>query len=111
MPNPPNQKPIVVQTGINRRKFIYTSALFAGAAAFSGCLSARPKLRSPNEKLNIAILGSGGRGASNLSDVSSENIVALCDVNEMYLNAAAAKYPNAKKFIDFRKVFDHPNLF
>ena len=96
MPNPPNQKPIVVQTGINRRKFIYTSALFAGAATFSGCLSARPKLRSPNEKLNIAILGSGGRGASNLSDVSSENIVALCDIDETTLRKRAEKYPGAR---------------
>ncbi len=59
-----------------------------------------------NNKLNIAIIGSGGRGGSNLSSVASENIVALCDVNENALNGAAAKYPNAKKFVDFRRVFD-----
>ncbi|MGI8966617.1 MAG: Gfo/Idh/MocA family oxidoreductase, partial [Limisphaerales bacterium] len=103
-------KIFAVQTGINRRKFIYSSALFAGAT-FSGNLFAKPKLKSPTEKLDIAVIGSGGRGASNLGDVSSENIVALCDVNEEYLNSAAAKHPNAKKFIDFRKLFDELKNF
>lgn len=100
-------KIIVVQNGINRRKFIYTSALAVSALA----LHAKTKIKSPNEKLNIAIIGSGGRGGSNLGDVSSENIVVLCDVNEENLNSAAAKHPNAKKFIDFRKVFDHEKDF
>ncbi len=104
-----NSRPgiIVVPTGINRRKFIYTSALAASALA----LHAKPKLRSPNDKLNIAIFGSGGRGEANLNEVSGENIVALCDVNENYLNSAAVKFPNAKKFVDFRRVFDREKEF
>jgi predicted dehydrogenase len=61
---------------------------------------------SPNNKLNIAIIGCGGRGASNLSDVSGENIVALCDVNERNLDAAAVKFPRARKYFDFRKLYD-----
>ena len=71
-------------------------------------LSARPATRrvSPNEKLNIAIIGAGGRGAADTAEVSSENIVALCDVNEDHLNAAAAKYPQARKYVDFRKLYD-----
>src|SRR5688500_18748706 len=95
-------KIIVVQTGLKRRKSIYTSALAFSALA----LHTKPKLRSPNDKLNIAIIGAGGRGGANLNDVKSENIVALCDVNEKYLDAAYAKHPNAKKFIDFRQLFD-----
>ncbi|MEO5804835.1 MAG: Gfo/Idh/MocA family oxidoreductase, partial [Verrucomicrobiota bacterium] len=102
MSNSLHPKIIGVQTGINRRKFIYTSALAVSALS----LYAKPKIKSPNEKLDIAIIGAGGRGASNLGDVSSENIVALCDVNEENLNSAAAKYPSAKKFVDFRKLFD-----
>src|SRR3954464_6570823 len=100
-------KIIVVQNGINRRKFIYSSAL--AVSAFS--LYAKPKIKSANGKLNIAIIGSGGRGGADLKEVSGENIVALCDVNEDNLNAAAVKHPNAKKFIDFRKVFDHEKDF
>jgi len=91
-----------------RRQFLYYSALAAGATAFTGQVVARPKPRrvSPNEKLNIAIIGAGGRGAADTAEVSSENIVALCDVNEEHLNAAAAKYPRGRKCVDFRKLYD-----
>src|SRR5215204_246322 len=107
MSNSLRPKIIVVQTGINRRKFIYTSALVVSSLA----LHAKPKIKSANDKLNIAIIGSGGRGGANLNDVKSENIVLLCDVNENNLNSAHAKYPNARKVIDFRKAFDHEKEF
>lgn len=87
-----------------RRQFLETTAL----GTTSVVLGAPALLRaaSPNDKLNIAIVGCGGRGASNLADVSSENIVALCDVNERNLDAAANKFPDARKYIDFRKLYD-----
>ncbi len=93
---------------ITRREFIGTSAA-AGVSTFAApvYLSALNK----NEKLNIAVIGAGGRGGGNLNSVSSENIVALCDVNENNLNRAAIKHPNAKKFRDFRKLFEHSNDF
>ena len=59
-----------------------------------------------NEKLDIAVIGAGGRGGSNLSSVSSENIVALCDVNANNLEAASRKFPKATTYSDFRKLFD-----
>src|SRR5688572_1834005 len=87
----------------SRRTFIsQTGALTATALGFPAILSAQ----SPNNKLNIAIIGSGGRGAGNLAEVSTENIVALCDVNEANLDAAAKKHPNARKYVDFRKLYD-----
>jgi predicted dehydrogenase len=46
-----------------------------------------------------------------LAGVASENIVALCDVNADALDKAATKHPDAKKFADFRKLFDHANSF
>jgi predicted dehydrogenase len=94
---------------IKRRRFLKGSAALAGAAVFGApnVLTAR----APNEKLNIAVIGVGGRGASNLASVASENVVALCDVNATALDAAAAKYPQAKKFTDFRKLFDRPGDF
>ena len=93
---------------LTRRQFLYYSALAAGATALTPAVVARPKPRrvSPNEKLNIAIIGAGGRGAADTAEVASENIVALCDVNEENLDAAAAKYPGARKYVDFRKLYD-----
>ena len=82
--------------------------------AAAGGLSAAPAFlrgQNLNNKLNIAVIATGGRGASNLGSVSSENIVALCDVNARNVDAAAAKHPNAKKFSDFRKVFDRAQEF
>ena len=46
-----------------------------------------------------------------MNTVSSENIVALCDVNEQNLNKAAEKFPQARKIADFRKLYDHASEF
>jgi len=87
----------------NRRQFLRTTALGTGAL-----LAAPAWLRGQNlnNKLNIGIIGAGGRGADNTNSVRSENIVALCDVAEDRLNAAGAKFPSARKYADFRKLLD-----
>ena len=95
--------------GIDRRSFLRTSAAAGAATAFSAPNIVRA--RNLNEKLNIAMIGTGGRGANNLGRFASENIVALCDVNERNLNAAAVKHPKARKADDFRKLFDHEKEF
>jgi hypothetical protein len=82
-------------SSITRRRFLRTAAA-AGTAALAAPAVLRG--RNLNEKLNIAIIGCGGRGGSNMNDVSGENIVALCDVNEGNLNRAAEKHPQARKF-------------
>src|SRR5213596_1754104 len=85
-----------------RRQFLRTSAAAVaalGAPAFIRC-------REPNAKLNLAIIGCGGRGATNLRGVGGENIVALCDVSEDNLEKAARQFPEAKTFRDFRKLYD-----
>ncbi len=88
---------------INRRHFIYTSALAAGALAASlPAYAARAKFKSPNEKLDIAGIGTAGKGAVDLEGVSGENIVALCDVDSDKLAAAAKKYPGARLYSDYR---------
>jgi predicted dehydrogenase len=91
----------------DRRQFLQRSAAAAAVVVTPGVLRAA----GPNEKLNIAMIGSGGRGGANLRGVASENIVALCDVNEENLNQAAQKYPQARKFTDFRKLFDYHKEF
>ena len=67
--------------------------------------------RDTHGKLNIAMIGVGGRGAANLAGVKSENIVALCDVDANAVAKAAGAYPQAQKFTDFRKLFDKPDEF
>lgn len=92
---------------ITRRRFSQTVAAAATTLGLPNILHAENKV----DKLNIAIIGAGGRGAGNADSVSSENIVALCDVNGKNLAQAASRYPKAKTFTDFRKVFDHANDF
>ena len=88
----------------SRRKFNQAAAVATGAAVFSAPNILRGQ--GLNDKLNIAVIGAGGRGGANLGGVRAENIVALCDVNQKNLNAAAARHPKAKTFVDFRKLFD-----
>ncbi|KPL21519.1 MAG: hypothetical protein AMJ75_09815, partial [Phycisphaerae bacterium SM1_79] len=94
---------------MNRRKFLKTSAVIGAGVTVvrSGILKAG---NSPNDKLNIAVIGVGGRGGGNMNDVKNENIVALCDVNEKNLGAAAEKFPQAKKYIDWRKCLDQKDI-
>jgi predicted dehydrogenase len=76
--------------------------------AATGALAAPAiiKGRNLNEKLNIAMIGVGGRGAANLEGISSETVVALCDVYEPALDQAGVRYPRARRYRDFRKLFD-----
>jgi predicted dehydrogenase len=91
----------------NRRQFVQSTLATASLAAAPAILRGEDL----NSKLNIAIVGCGGRGASNMNDVAGGNIVALCDVNENALNAAAGRFPQATKFRDFRKLFEKPEAF
>ncbi len=93
----------------SRRTFLQHSAAATGAAVFSAPAFLRG--RNLNDKLNIAIIGSGGRGGANLRSVESENIVTLCDVNEASLHFAAQRHPQARQVVDFRRVYDHASEF
>ncbi len=61
---------------------------------------------APSDKLNIAIIGVGGRGGASVNGCSEENIVALCDVDTSRAKDAFEKYPSAKGYQDFRKMLD-----
>jgi len=65
-----------------------------------------PGTKAPSEKLNIAAVGIGGMGKENVKACESENIVALCDVDEDYAAPVYALYPRAKKHRDFRKMLE-----
>ncbi|HEY2156810.1 MAG TPA: Gfo/Idh/MocA family oxidoreductase, partial [Isosphaeraceae bacterium] len=91
-----------------RRQFGRT---IAGAAAAAWAAPAVVRGRNLNEKLNIACIGVGGRGGSNLHDVSSENIVALCDVYQAAVDRQAQDHPRARKLTDYRRLYDHAKEF
>lgn len=92
----------------SRRQFGRT---VAGAAASMFAAPAFLRARNLNEKLRIAMIACGGRGYHNLGEVASEDIVALCDVYEPAIARAAEKYPKARKALDFRVIYDHPDEF
>ena len=93
---------------ISRRRFLETVAV---AGTVTTLAPAVLRAKNPNEKLNIAIIGSGGRGGANLRSVRAENIVALCDVSEANLERAARRHPKARKYTDFRKLYDRAGEF
>jgi len=92
---------------ISRRDFLGSAA--AAAAAFTivprhvlGGTGNNP----PSEKLNIAGIGVGGRGANVLEGLESQNIVALCDVDWHHAAGTFRRYPEARKYRDFREMLD-----
>ena len=93
-----------------RREMLQDSVLMGIGVgiAVSGRAQAAP--RSANEKLNIGIIGSQGRGGSNTRSVSSENIVALCDVDSARLEKAAQQHPKARKYEDWRKLVEQKDI-
>jgi predicted dehydrogenase len=95
----------------DRREFLKSSALAAVGFWVAGT-RAPARSRSPNEKLNVGIIGVHSRGAANMEAVATagENVVALCDVDENYLAEAAKKHPKAKTYIDWRKMLDQKDI-
>ena len=91
-------------TALNRRNFLKTASLATGAITFGVPLLLRGQ--NLNSKLNIAVIGAGGKGASDTDCCSTENIVALCDVDSEHCAEPLTRYPNAKFYQDFRKMFD-----
>lgn len=115
-------------SSLSRRRFLAKSSL---AAASSLGFPAIVSCQSPNSKLNIVFIGSGGRGAGNIKDITGismwsgkgaqpkdapgkessameprENVVGLCDVNGQNLERARNTFPKAKGWTDFRKLYD-----
>ena len=92
------------------RRHFFIGSLLAGAvpAAGFGSVASLKSLgyKSPNEKLNIGSIGAGGKASSDIDGCSSENIVALCDVDDKQAAKTYAKYEKAVKYKDFRKMLD-----
>ncbi len=96
---------------LRRRDFLRHVGV-AGSAATVGLWTRRlpGAVRSPNEKLNIGIIGTSRRGAANIAGVEGENLVALCDIDDRLLGTTHEKFPKAKTYNDFRKLLDQSDL-
>src|SRR4051812_2957960 len=128
MSKPPSQKNDSAK--LTRRQFVgralTTAGVIAGAPAFL-------RGQNLNSKLNIAFIACGGRANTSLAELTlgaampgkarkakmvddpaagphpDENVAVICDINEDTIDAAAKRFPKAKKFNDLRRVFDRPN--
>jgi predicted dehydrogenase len=96
----------MAQEHINRRRFLATTAATAAFTIVPGHVLGGAGHTAPSAKLNIAGIGVGGMGKSNLSQLETENIVALCDVDHAYAAGTFKKYPQAKVYSDYREMLD-----
>ncbi|UCE50300.1 MAG: Gfo/Idh/MocA family oxidoreductase [Phycisphaerales bacterium] len=91
---------------MSRREFVSATAAAAGFTIVSPHVLGGSGRVPPSEKLNIAGIGVGGRGAGDLDAVRSQNIVALCDVDKKQAAPTFKRYPRAARYKDFRRMLD-----
>jgi hypothetical protein len=95
----------------SRRRFFFFGSLLAGAVPRAGFGSV-PSLRALGykpfyDKLNVAAIGCGGQGGVDLNDAAkTENIVALCDVDDARAALNFAKFEKQPKYRDYRRLLD-----
>ena len=93
---------------MKRRNFVKSAAATgAGLLILPGCVTAG---KSAVDKLNIALIGAHGRGSQHYKSLASENVVAICDVHAGNMALAAAQYPDAKQYTDWRKCLEQKDI-
>lgn len=90
---------------LSRRDFIKTASLASAAVAFPNVMRSQQG-QSPNNKLNIALCGVGGRGYDAVQGLKGENFVAFCDVDDERAAKTYEEFPNVPHFRDFREMLD-----
>src|SRR4051812_8579280 len=110
---------------ITRRDFVGTSAAALGASLLTGAAGAKSKdkkrKRAPSDIVNVAVIGAGGMGSNNAANLTSQNIVAIADVDFEHVAkslmgengqinpervALKEAYDKAAKYSDYREMFD-----
>ncbi|MCX6995893.1 MAG: Gfo/Idh/MocA family oxidoreductase [Kiritimatiellaeota bacterium] len=102
----------MITSAMDRREFLKTAGLAVAAVTLPGlrAWAAEPaavnpkRFCDPGRKMRIACVGCGGKGASDIDGVASEEIVALCDVSRNPLASQAQRFPNAKQYKDYRQM-------
>jgi hypothetical protein len=109
------------RTGWSRRGLLRGGVALGAFMAFPGCASAQGRRIGPNDRINVASIGAGGMGATNMSALTAENIVAYADPDLGRVDRSLrdgdgvlrpervelkAAYDKAEQFADYRKMFD-----
>jgi predicted dehydrogenase len=98
-----------MKNSIQRRNFLKAGATTGAGLMIlpTGTLFGQNR---PNHRLNIALIGAYGRARAHYRTLKTENVVAICDVNQLNIPYAAKEFPQAKVYEDWRKCLDHPGL-
>lgn len=98
-----------MKSSLTRRQFLKRSAAIGAGASLAGPYVAFGRI-SPNAKLNIGVVGTAHRAAADIKGVQSENIVAICDVDQSFLDQAHKEFPAARRYTDFRKMLEQKDI-
>ena len=91
---------------LSRRTFLKSAGLAATALSFPSVMRSQNAGQSPNQKLNVACIGVGGRGKSAVDGMKDENFVAFCDVDDERAAATYKEFPDVPRFRDYRQMFE-----
>lgn len=96
---------------VNRREFLQAGAVGALGYLYTGPAISVARAQGANERLRVAGIGVGGKGSSDIDQAGElMQVVAVCDIDTQRLSPKAKKWPDAKQFQDFRKLFDDSSL-
>lgn len=95
---------------LTRRELLRRASAASVALVAGGRVLATSNVRGANERLNIGIIGTSGRALGNIEGVQGENIAAICDIDDRLLGRAGDRFSQAKPYVDFRKLIEHPGL-
>jgi predicted dehydrogenase len=99
----------VKKSRISRRQFLGGAAAAAAFTIVPRHVLGGSGRVAPSEKLNVASIGISGMGASDVGQVSTENIVALCDVDWKHAAGTFSRHPSARRYRDFRRMLEKEN--
>src|SRR4051812_42627207 len=89
----------------NRRNFLQTSAVIGAGYWAAGGIAPRPS-RAAIEKIHFACVGVAGKGSEDSQDAGRNgDVIAICDVDDDRIQAAAKRWPDAQQFFDYREMF------
>jgi predicted dehydrogenase len=98
-----------MKSQLSRRQFVKRSVAAGAGAWLAGPYLSFGKI-SPNEKLNLGVIGTHNRAGEDIRGVRSENIVAICDIDQNFLDETQQRFPGAKQYKDFRKLLEQKDI-
>ncbi len=92
---------------ISRRRLLQLGAACPLGYLFTGPAASVVRAAGANDRLRVAGIGVGGKGSSDIEQAARVmEVAALCDIDEQRLNQRASSWPSARKYTDYRKLFD-----